>query len=104
VATLVFLYNLKHGTDRATWEEFVRREDIPLTVGLPSVRRYSVYRIDEAVEGDSGFQYMEIMEVTNREALAADMKGDAWQAGMDAMYRFGLDDEIGFAVTDVGGE
>ncbi len=104
MATLVFLYSLKPGTDHAAWEDFVRREDIPLTLGLPSVTSYSVQRIEESLEGESEFEYLEIMEVTDRAALEDDMRSSAWEAGMDAMYRNGLDREIGFVVADIGRE
>ncbi len=95
------LYRLTEDADRDAWDAFVRAQDIPLTLGLPSVQSYRVLRIGKQLEGSSDYHYLELMEFSDHEALARDMAGDAWKAGMNAMYEHGLADEVCFLVDDV---
>jgi len=97
------LYRLREGTDKEAWDRFVRDSDIPLTLGLPSVRSYQVFRIGSELEGSAGYDYLELMDYSDAGALKNDMASHEWKRGMDAMYEHGLETEVCFLVSDVAG-
>jgi len=98
------LYRLREGTDKEAWDRFVRDSDIPLTLGLPSVRSYRVLRAGPQLEGSADYDYLELMDYSDDEALKRDMASDEWKQGMDAMYQHGLESEVCFLVSDVAGQ
>jgi hypothetical protein len=103
VPVMYCLYRLKEDADKNDWDAFVRDEDIPLTLALPSVISYRVHRIGKCMEGSTDYDYIEMLEFSDQEALARDMAGDRWEEGMRAMYQNGLADEVCFLVNDVTG-
>lgn len=94
------LYRLKPGTDRSAWDRFVTDSDVPLTHRMPSVVGYHVHHIGNVVEGDSAFEYLELIEFSNRKAFEEDMAGDVWAAGVEAMNRNGLAEEVCFYLDE----
>jgi hypothetical protein len=98
---LCCLYRLKEDADKDAWDDFIREHDIPLTVGLPSVVSYQVYRIGERLEGAAVYDYLELLEFSTSEDLERDMAGETWAAGMEAVYGHGLAEEVCFLVDAV---
>lgn len=93
---MVCLYRLKEGTSRKEWDAFLRKVDIPLTFQLPSVTGYSVRPIMETIGDEIGFHYLELVDVSSRQALEQDMHGELWAKGVQAMVDNGMEQEVCF--------
>jgi REDY-like protein HapK len=73
---ILFLTRLQEGADRAGYDRFVREILLPLASSIPSVRSYSVVRLDGLVEEEKGpipFDYIDVIEVESAEAYKDDI-------------------------------
>ena len=86
---LFCFYNIRPEVTNAAWERFLREEDIPFTLEFPSIQSYHIYRNAGDPGGPMSFQYVEEIEVTDRDMFEADARTDRWERGMDAWYTAG---------------
>jgi REDY-like protein HapK len=86
---LFVFYNIRPEVAPDAWERFLLDEDIPFTLEFPSITGYRIYRNGGSSGGPMAFQYVEEIEVTEREAFDADTKSMRWREGMDAWYAAG---------------
>lgn len=69
--TIVHSIRLHPGTDPADFERWVTEVDYATCPELPSLRRFHVVRVGR--EAGAPVHYVEVIEVTSREAFAKDM-------------------------------
>ena len=81
--TVVVLFNLKPGVVRAEYEAWARSSDLPVVNGLPSVDRFEVLKASGLLigEGDSPYEYAELIRVPDMDAFFKDLSDPAAQAG-----------------------
>lgn len=75
---IVVLFNLKPGTDAATYERWAHERDMPGVRSLRSVDAFEVYRATGLL-GSSGappFAYVEIIDVADMEQFGNDVGSD----------------------------
>jgi hypothetical protein len=65
--TASFTYKLKPGVSRQTYEDWVVAFDYPHVEQIPSIVSQRIYRIEEAVFGNTEppYNYLEVIEFTN---------------------------------------
>lgn len=90
VQTIIVLFNLKPGVSREEYEAWARRSDMPVVGGLPSMDKFEVLKASGLLmgEGESPYQYFEIMRVHDMEAFARDMQDEAVQAGAAQFQKY----------------
>ena len=81
--TIVVLFNLKPGVDRAEYEAWACNSDLPVVNGLPSVEKFEVLKAGGLLigEGPSPYEYAELIRVPDMEAFVRDLSDPAAQAG-----------------------
>ena len=81
--TVIVLFNLKPGVDRAEYEAWARESDLPVVNALPSMEKFEVLKAQGLLIGDgpSPYEYVEIMRVPDMAAFGADLADPAVQAG-----------------------
>jgi len=99
---LVLAYALREGVTREAYERWVREQDAPFVRSRPTVQRFEVYRVEEALKGVAAMDYVEIVEVTD---LAADQAHIAQPPGerLDAEWRSMTRNQIILSVSLVAG-
>lgn len=86
---LFCFYNIRPEVRAEHWEKFLVDEDIPFTLGFPSIQSYTIYRNGGDPVGPVAFQYVEEIEVTALEDFLRDTRTERWDRGMDAWYSSG---------------
>ena len=78
MATLVVLFKLKKGADSNAYEAWAKATDLPVVRGLPSVDRFSVYRIGGLYgSGDPApYDYVELIDLNDMKQFGADVGTD----------------------------
>lgn len=81
MTTVVVLFNLKPGVDPGEYERWARGTDLPIVNGLDSVRRFEVLKANGLLggQGESPYQYIEVLELESLEGLYADVTTPAIQ-------------------------
>ena len=81
--TVVVLFNLKPGVVRAEYEAWARSSDLPVVNGLASVDRFEVLKASGLLigEGDSPYEYAELIRVPDMDAFFKDLSDPAAPAG-----------------------
>jgi len=81
VSTLVVLFNLKQGADRAAYEQWALSTDLPVVRALPSVAgRFEVLRTAGLLGGGPApYQYVEIIRFESLGQFGEDIAGEAVQ-------------------------
>lgn len=76
--TLIVLFRLKAGTDRAAYETWARETDLPIVRGLPSVRGFRVQQVTSLLGSDAAapYDYVEIIEVADMGQFGTDVASD----------------------------
>jgi hypothetical protein len=71
-----FLNKLHTQVSTADYEEWVRTVDYPTARSIPSIREYTVVRIEGPLEDDSAapYQYIERVLITDLDAYRNDLK------------------------------
>jgi hypothetical protein len=71
-----FLNKLHSGVSPAEYEEWVSTVDYPTAHSIPSIREYTVCRIEGLLEGDepAPYQYVERVLITDLDAYRQDLK------------------------------
>ena len=62
-------FRLKPEVSPEEYEDWFRRENVPAARTMQSTRSYRVWRIVGAMEGTPAFEYLEEMELDDREAF-----------------------------------
>jgi REDY-like protein HapK len=87
VGTIIVLFNLKPGVDRAAYERWARDTDLPIVNGLESVDGFEVLRTAGLLSGGAApYQYVEIIRVNDMQAFGRDLASDDIQR-VAAEYR-----------------
>lgn len=78
---IVVLFNLKPGVDVAAYEAWARNTDLPTVNALGSVNQFSVLRTTGLLgsEAPAPYQYVELLDVGDMEALGADIGTETMQ-------------------------
>lgn len=76
---IIVLFNLKPGTDAATYERWARTTDIPGVRALGSVSEFQVYRATGLLgsEARPPFAYIELIDVADMRAFGSDVASEA---------------------------
>jgi uncharacterized protein (TIGR02118 family) len=82
MTTLLALYRRPEGGDEAqsTFERRYREEHLPLVAGTPGLRRTQVWRVDEALGGETDLVLVTAMTFDDRAALDEGLRSDAMRA------------------------
>lgn len=82
MASVIVLFNLRDGVDRAEYERWAIERDSPAVNGLPSVRQFRVQRAAGLLGSDAAppYQYVEILDFDDLGALTADIAREPMQA------------------------
>lgn len=93
---LIVLFNLKKGANVADYEAFAKNIDSPTIRSLNSNRSFTILKGLHLLGSDepSPYQYIEIMEVTNFEELASDIKQSHIQNMLNKFMEFGEDPKL----------
>ena len=88
--TVIVLFNLKSGVSREEFETWARTSDIPLVRALPSMQAFDVLRASGLLigEGESPYEYIEIMRIPDMEAFSKDLADPAVQAGAAQFQKY----------------
>jgi hypothetical protein len=71
------LFTLKPDVTPEQYEEWFREINVPANDTLTTTRNYRVWRVSGVWEGEPSFQYLEEMELDDREAFEADVESSA---------------------------
>lgn len=90
MATIVVLFNLKPGVDRADYERWARESDLPLVNGLASVERFEVLRAGGVLgsEAKAPYEYIELIRVPDMAAFGKDVASELVQKGAAQFQQF----------------
>lgn len=88
--TIVVLFNLKPTASTADYEAWAKANDIPTVKSLGSVADFRVLKMGNLLgsETASPYQYCELIEVKDMNALFADLGNEAVQAGAKVFNEF----------------
>jgi hypothetical protein len=74
LTTIIALFSLKPGVDRAAYERWARETDLPIVRHLDSVDGFEVLRTAGLLAGGPApYQYVEIIRVNDMEAFGRDL-------------------------------
>jgi hypothetical protein len=74
VTTIIVLFNLKPGVDRAAYERWARETDLPIVNQLRSVDGFEVLRTAGLLSGGAApYAYVEIIRVNDMQAFGQDV-------------------------------
>jgi hypothetical protein len=78
VQTLIVLFRLKPGIDRAAYEQWARTTDLPIVRKLPSIERFDVYRVAGLFgsDGAAPYDYVELLDVSDQGQFITDVSTD----------------------------
>ena len=81
--TVLVLFSLKPGVDRAEYEAWARASDLPVVNGLASVEKFEVLKASGLLigEGTPPYEYAELIRVPDLDAFFKDLGDPAAQAG-----------------------
>ena len=79
--TVIVLFNLKAGVERAEYEKWATSTDIPTVNSLSSVDKFDVCRATGLLisEGESPYDYIEIIHVNNMEKFGTEISTETMQ-------------------------
>lgn len=96
---VIVLFNLKAGVDPAKYEAWARGTDAPTVNGLPSVAGFTVHRATGLLGGGaSPYAYVEVLDVTDMDALTADISAPPMTEIAAAFQSFA--DDPKFIITE----
>ena len=76
------LFRLKPGVTPEQYDEWFREVNVPANDTLTTTRNYRVWRVSGVMEGEPSFEYLEEMELDDREAFEADIEASPAMAQM----------------------
>lgn len=82
------LFRLKPGVTPAEYEEWFRAHNVPVVGRLRSISSYRVWRVSGVMEGEPTFEFLEEMELADRQAFEREIEAvpemtamlEAWSA------------------------
>ncbi|GIW09941.1 MAG: hypothetical protein KatS3mg061_0998 [Dehalococcoidia bacterium] len=81
MATLIVLFSLKAGVSREAYERWAAEVDVPTVAALPAVDSFRVLRATGLLGGGQPpYQYIEVIEVNDLDALGQAIATPAIQA------------------------
>jgi hypothetical protein len=86
---LFCFYNIRPEVTASEWERFLIEKDIPFTLEFPSIVSYRIFRNGGDPIAPMAFQYVEEIEVTDRNAFDQDTRSARWDQGMKMWYDAG---------------
>lgn len=77
---IIVLFNLKAGVSAEAYEAWALAVDLPAVNGLKSVDEFAVFRTSGLLGGgEAPYQYVETIDVSDLEALGADVASEMMQ-------------------------
>jgi hypothetical protein len=78
---IIVLFNLKPSTDRAAYEEWAKKVDIPGVNSLKSIDKFSVHVAEGLLGSDakSPYEYIEVIDVADMNQFGKDVATEAMQ-------------------------
>jgi uncharacterized protein (TIGR02118 family) len=87
LTTIIVLFSLKPGADRATYERWARETDLPVVKQLRSVDGFEVLRTAGLLSGGAApYEYVEILRVNDMREFGQDLASATLQR-VAAEYR-----------------
>lgn len=99
---VILAYRLRPEVGRDEYERWVREQDVPYVRSRPTVQHFEVMRVDGALEGAAGMEYVEVLEITDLDAdraLLAQPPGPE----LDGAWRSMTRDQTILRVTRIAG-
>lgn len=96
---IIAFFNLKPGVDVAEYEAWARSVDLPTVNGLPSIRKFEVFRSTAVLGSDAPppYAYFEIIDVIDMEQFGQDVATPLMQK---VAGDFGGMAEVTFSITE----
>ena len=76
------LFRLKPGVTPEQYETWFRETNVPANDTLTTTRNYRVWRVSGVMEGEPRFEYLEEMELDDRDAFEAELESSPAMAAM----------------------
>lgn len=78
---IIALFNLKPGVKVADYEAWARSVDLPTVNGLPSIRKFEVFKATALLGSDAKppYRYVEIIDVRDMEQFGKDVAAEVMQ-------------------------
>lgn len=72
---IIALFNLKKGKRMSDYEAWARANDLPTVNGLPSIRKFEVFKSKGLLmgEGKPSYQYVEIIDIKDMDQFGKDV-------------------------------
>lgn len=98
--TLIVLFRLKPGADRAAYEAWARATDLPIVRRLPSVAGFELFRAASLLGSDARppYDYVEQIEIRDTAQFGQDVAQDTMRR-VAGEFRGFADDPV-FMLTD----
>jgi hypothetical protein len=79
---IIALFNLKPGVRVADYERWARAVDLPTVNGLPSIKKFEVFKATDVLGSDAPppYRYIEILDVRDLGQFDADVSTSVMQA------------------------
>ena len=79
---IIAFFNLKPGVKMGDYEAWARAKDLPTVNGLPSIRKFEVFKATEVMGSDAKppYKYIEIIDVRDMGQFGADVATPVMQA------------------------
>ena len=96
---IIAFFNLKPGVDVAEYEAWARRVDLPTVNGLPSIRKFEVFRTTAVLGSDAPppYAYFEIIDVADMAKFGEDVASPLMQK---VAAEFGGMVDVTFVLTE----
>ena len=90
---VIALFNLKPGVGTDEYEHWARTTDLPTVRGLASIEGFSAHRATGLLgsEGDSPYQYIEVIDILDMEEFAQDLASPTMQKVIAEFQAFAAD-------------
>lgn len=98
--TLIVLFRLKPGADRAAYEQWAHGTDLPIVRRLPSVAGFELFRAASLLGSSAAppYDYVEVIEIRDTARFGEDVAGETMRR-VAAEFRGFADDPV-FMLAD----
>ena len=82
ITRIIAFFNLKPGVKMGDYEAWARAKDLPTVNGLPSIKKFEVFKATEVMGSDARppYKYIEIIDVRDMGQFGADVATPVMQA------------------------
>jgi REDY-like protein HapK len=103
MTTIVVLFNLKSGVDKAAYETWAQTTDMPTVRSLSSIANFSVHRSAGLLGSETlpPYQYIELIKVADMAQFGADVATETMQRVAAEFQNF-ADNPLFIMTEDVG--